>query len=560
MAPITINDLPQEIVNQIVNEIIDEHTYGLNDIKDISGIGLVCHKFRSGLKEIVRRQHQKLENKLGSYLLCSIYNDALAAASFPSFAKLNSSATDEEKKKAIQEYLTNWQSFELFKTCTTIQQLAVCHLIDKTIIPFAEDFALKTTDLDAKGFQMRLPEWAEPSLKGAYEPLVLEVPAITSYHPDESRRILRAFCRFELFSQVIRARPGLQLWDLEAQHKLLGAYFDQHEMEEVLCVFQYVNDLHVYLFRAFMSADDGRDVQEDFREVCRAFKPVNGVWKIPDRYHIKDSDPRDDGERLWYATQVHDQTVTRIDKIQFKDTMTQSTVVKQIATFGLGFLHSFLTLPIQAYRQWMIKYADMIIKDICTPAEAEHVGVKAGWTWAHGYGSVRSAYPFIPIPGRVGCKCKRDSPNTAWKVLGHVDSAKTLLGFRRCGWVFWSDKRLRARRFWAIHDINPYQRDIDLDATENQWIDAPFPDVLLEDLSDSVAFLFAVGELRSLADWKVYRFSMDSEAMLHTWRCDFVMDLRKRCIPLVTFNEIFGPLVSPDLPLPVEVAPGVIWG
>ncbi|KAE9570221.1 hypothetical protein CGCF415_v008482 [Colletotrichum fructicola] len=558
MAPTTINDLPQEIVNAIVSEIIDEHTYGLSDIEDISGIVPVCHKFMSAVKDIARRQHQKLENKLGTYLLSSIYNDALAAISFPSFAKLNSLATDEEKKKSMKEHLTNWQSLELFMTCTRspTQQLGVCHFIDKTIIPFAEDFALKTSDLDAKDFQMRLPEWAESSLKGAYQPLVLEVPAITSYHPNESRRILRAFCRFELLSHVFRARPGLQLWDLKAQHELLDAYFDQHEMEEVLCVSQYVNDLHVYLFRAFMSANDGRDVQEDFRQVCRAFKPVNGVWKIPDRYNITRSDS---GERIWYATHVHDETVTRIDKIQFLDTMTQSTVIKQISTFGLGFLRSFLASPIQEYRQWMVKYADIILKDICT-AEVEHVGAESNWTWANHYGKFCPEDPVITIPGRVSCECERDSPNTAWKVLGHGGSVKTLLGFRRCGWVFWSDERLRARRFWAIRDINPYQRDIDMDAAENQWINAPLPDVLLEDLSFSDAFRFAVRELSSLADWKLHKFCKDSETMLNRWRCDFVSDLRARCVAVVTFDELFGPLVPPDLPLPVEVAPGIFWG
>lgn len=51
------------------------------------------------------------------------------------------------------------------------------------------------------------------------------------------------FRRFELLSHVFRARLGLQLWDLMASHIILETYFDEHETEEGLCIFQYIHDL-----------------------------------------------------------------------------------------------------------------------------------------------------------------------------------------------------------------------------------------------------------------------------------------------------------------------------
>ncbi|EFQ35658.1 hypothetical protein CGRA01v4_09842 [Colletotrichum graminicola] len=442
--------MPFELRKSILDDLDNRR-----DVYAISRASPIMAKTARGTHGILE---QLLETELGPAQLRALLPDALAALMFPTAVWYPS---DAAKKAAILQHIRDWKSNRLGDRAGDDDKVAAHVFIHRLAIPFAEDFAALTGTVGKVADQIRLPAWAyDRRYKKAPRPAV----EIWRYEPEERVRLLRAFCRFELLSKVISARPGAQLWTLTEQFLLLNALFEAWEVEEVFCVQMYVGEMHTILFETHvvdvldtMSSNSIRSRLLDPARVDQSVRLSRGPFD--DYYEV------DDEETEWFTKIGPERNPgTPCAKFELAGYDKHATFVKQTATFGLAFLKHFLRSDAPTYSRWIRAHGHVLLNGMADPDEAEYVGpygtrsdVDGGVLWLSfrvldtaqldgGNAAVR------PLRTNADLAYIRHTPddvaaNTAWR---HLDATNPQLreAFRRCGWVFWSDARLRRNVFW----------------------------------------------------------------------------------------------------------------
>ncbi|TKW55282.1 hypothetical protein CTA1_1124 [Colletotrichum tanaceti] len=521
--------LPNEILNQIIRGL--DHRDNILAISQASPImnSMICTLGGSPLQTY-------LEVELGSTQLWALASDALAVVTFPSTAHITH---ERKKKEAIVDHIKSWRSRDLYRRASGAERLAACTFIDEVATPFAEDFAALTKTIDTANRQIRVPDWAHESHKVRADPSLKM--NIWEYDPEERVRLIRAFCRFDIISKVIRARPGRQLYSYAQQRRLFNEHFDAWEMEEVLCVQQYVGGMHTMLLEAHISdiihtlADaaviyriapqllcesiirlrrgqfyedgtgtDSSDEAEAENDSAGVGPSNNDLEKGPGedefdyeedlakafgRLSLDSDDDSDDDEPRFpvvsdedafedafeYYTKTDDEADpgTLCTNFELAVDYKQTVFLKQVATFGLEFLQHFLTSPKEAYSRWIHANGSVMLHGLASPDEANFdpdemdraASAASSATAAVAVGpsqdgpnQTNATLGYGRFPG-----AREPASNTAWK---HLDATNPQLreAFRRCGWVFWSDERLRANVFWNR------SRDVFLPETASAWL------------------------------------------------------------------------------------------
>ncbi|OBR05416.1 hypothetical protein CH63R_12119 [Colletotrichum higginsianum IMI 349063] len=482
-----------------------------------------------------------LEVELGLTQLWALTDDALAVVMFPSTAHI---ALESKKKEAIEDHIKSWRSQDLYHCASDAEKLAAYTFVDEVAIPFTEDFAALTQTIDTTNGQIRVPDWAHESRKvRADASLKMN---IWEYEPEERVRLIRGFCRFEILSKVIRARPGRQLFSYPQQRLLFNEYFDAWEMEEVLCVQQYVGEMHTMLLEAHIDdiiytladaaklyrmfpqymcksiirlrrgpfhengngivssdetennsvgvgssfndlEDPGEDESNWDEDLLNTFGylGLNSDDDYDDESQFSDSSDEDSDEgEVDYYTKTDDEADpgTLCTKFELADYQKQTIFLKQVATFGLDFLQHFLKSPKQAYTRWIHANGHIMLHGLANPNEAKYFGPlgnpRSRWIQRGDFDPVEMDGATVvavgpsqqgPNPTNATLSYGRfpgaleQASNTAWK---HLDGTNPQLreAFRRCGWVFWSDERLRANVFWNR------RRDVFLPEAAPAWL------------------------------------------------------------------------------------------
>ncbi|GJC90092.1 hypothetical protein ColLi_12930 [Colletotrichum liriopes] len=562
---------------------------------------------------------QFLETELGSAQLRMLLHDALAAVMFPITAGI---PTDTEKKAELCKHLQSWKSGELYDRANDNDKMAAYTFIDQVVIPFAEDFAALTQMIGQVPNQIRVPDWAHASRCNRAPPRASM--NIWHYETEERVRLIRAFCRFELLSKVIQARPGGQLYTFPQQRLLLAEFFDAWEVEEILCVQLYIGDMHTILLEAHLfgifnsmrngpgnahCADDNPerrfirlrrgpfeddetdDDESEYESDGSASLAIGFVEDNLSGSLAQDGSERSAADALGYPEDTSDDSEysyfdydesdwftktgdeadpgTLCTKFELAGREKHSTFIKQIATFGLELLQHFIKSDKQTYSHWIRANGHILLDSMTTHEGANTTDPPpTNADLSHGR-----------FPGT-----NEAASNAAWK---HIDATNPQLreAFRRCAWVFWSDARLRGNIFW--------NRRLAIFAQETapSWLHRP-PQVLERDEHGRVVrptrkgrepeyFLprFEVGMrmesvigrgggivallgFSSAAEVKLLAFlSQNKERRGNILFCEHPFDfLRREEIPLDVWEECMG---GEDPPAPVgtvEVFRNVFWG
>ncbi|KAK2043469.1 hypothetical protein LZ31DRAFT_524315 [Colletotrichum somersetense] len=443
--------MPVELHKAILND--------LNDRRDVFAI----RKASPIMSKTTRGSHgileQLLQTEIGPAQLRALLPDALAAVMFPTVLGHSS---DTAKKTAILQHLRDWKSNRLGDRASDDEKMAAHVFIDRLAIPFAEDFAALTGTIDYLDVQIRLPAWAH---KEQSQRAPRPAPGIWSYEPEERVRLLRAFSRFELLSKVIRARPGTQLYTFDEQIGLLSTFFEAWEVEEILCVQLYIGDMHTILFETHFSDVFGKILESSY--ILRRLGKVAGQVVRLRRQSLEEGyiGESDDEYSIWSADSDAEPGIP-CAKFELAGHEKHGIFVKQTATFGLAFLKHFLRSDPKAYSHWIRAYGHVLLDGMAVPDEVEYFGplgedeARNDLRWlsyrrldaAQLDGNATTA--IIPPQtnaylayGRAPDAVLEDDANTAWRHLNATNS-QLREAFRRCGWVFWSDERLRRNVFW----------------------------------------------------------------------------------------------------------------
>ncbi|KAF6817108.1 hypothetical protein CMUS01_12149 [Colletotrichum musicola] len=469
--------LPIEIRKDILNNI------GGQDALNICSHSAAMYRASLPLAK------QLLESELGPDVISQVFPDAYAFTAFPDLAQF----ADDEKKAAVKLHLTKWRNGDLISKMSELDKIEAAHYLERIVVPFARDFAHKNADIFDGHLQLRFPDWSHPSRGQAtgstaqYHTLVPAGP-LTDFYPSERVRLLRAFCRFDVMSKVIKARPGTQLYSMAEQKDLLSKLFDAWEVEEIICVQKYVLDLHLLLVREYMAeiprfvagwaarADRIRGagtVEEARDSITQAYAILRGDFPWHQQPAVVPGQgPFHVNFKIDFKMRNCLGVEAPIRKFPFLDVETQSTFVKQIATFGLDHLHELLSCSPWYYVYWLRDNQDDLLRDMATPEQAQYFGMDPNQIWVepdeefavHLHGAVvpntgvnngsddgnspdnEPVVHFGLDPGK-----REEQSNLGWRLLKNA-SAKSIEGFRRCGWVFWDEARLRQQRFWKHAD------------------------------------------------------------------------------------------------------------
>ncbi|KAF6808603.1 hypothetical protein CSOJ01_07458 [Colletotrichum sojae] len=479
--------LPIEIRKAILNNV--ERQDALN----------ICSHSAAMYRASLPLAKQLLESELGADVISQVFPDAHAFTTFLNLAQL---ATDDEKKAAVKLHLTKWHNGDLVSKMSELDKIEAAHYLERIVVPFARDFAHKNADIFTGHLQLRFPDWSHPSRGQAngstsrYDTLVPASP-LTDFYPSERVRLLRAFCRFDIMSKVIKARPGAQLYSMAEQKDLLSDFFDAWEMEEITCVQKYVLDLHLLLVREYMAeiprfvagwaarADRIRGagtVEEARDSITQAYAILRGDFPLHQEAGVA---PGQSPFHVDFKMRNCLGVEAPIRKFPFLDVQTQSTFVKQIATFGLDHLHELLGCSPWRYVYWLRDNQDKLLANMATPEQAQYFGMDPNRLWVepdeefavHLHGTVvqdngsddgndSADEPVVYLglnPGK-----REEQSNLGWRLLKNA-SAKSIEGFRRCGWVFWDEARLRQQHFWK-RDDHEYIRP----GSRLAWVMHPF--------------------------------------------------------------------------------------
>ncbi|KAF9871247.1 hypothetical protein CkaCkLH20_11168 [Colletotrichum karsti] len=442
----------------------------LNSLDNRRDVFRICSQSPEMLRAAKPLRKQYLEAELGAGVVTAVFPDAMAVITFP---RVDRATPEKTQRTLMRHHLEKWRHKDLVENCTEAQKRAAACFIDKTVIPFVEDFADKAKNLNGKNDQVCFPWWVN---KDRRKEVAILPDYVFDYRPEERVRLIRAFCRFQLLSKVIQARPGPQLWSMRQQEELLKTFFDAWEVEEVLSVQQYVGDLHTLLWMKhlnYMAVAITR-ASEDF---CMNFH-TPGWNKARNRNSwfvlmYDPAHPQTAGHiRSLFHMEKRGFQNKPVRKLEFVDVWTQSTFLKHLATFGLDFLHSMLMKDEGSYKHWIRVHGDAILAKIADPAEAAHFGADADWLWIGDVGDENNSNTMNnddiinnnsddgdendDPPTNLGRNpgVREGEANLAWKLLKNA-SQTSRYGFRRCGWVFWDEERLRKLKFW-----DP-ERDVD---------------------------------------------------------------------------------------------------
>ncbi|KAK1976253.1 hypothetical protein LZ30DRAFT_806150 [Colletotrichum cereale] len=591
--------IPNELRKAILND--------LGDRRDIYAISQASPPMGKAALSAHGILEQLLQTELGPDQLRALLPDALAVVMFPN---TTGTPSDAGKKAAIRQHLLAWKSSsDLVGRADDADKSAAYAFVDRLAIPFAEDFTALAGTIDNADDQIRLPAWAHRRRTGKARRPAVE---IWRYEPEERVRLLRAFCRFELLSRVIRARPGAQLYSLAEQRGLLRVLFHAWEVEEILCVQLYVGDLHTILFETHVV-----DVLEtlsttsiiarltDHMRDSRLIRLRRGPFE--DSY--SDSDSADDDETEWFTkTGLEPDPGTPCARFELAGHAKHAVFVKQTATFGLAFLEHFLRSDARVYSRWIRANGHVLLDGMADPDEAEYLGpfgardpAAGGVAWLtprhldpaqlDGDNAVASP-PLTNANLAYGRRAHGDgadaAANTAW---GHLDATNPQLreAFRRCGWVFWSDARLRRHVFWnrRLDVFSPGSAPAWLyrpednhtvttntaaaaaaDPDENEDEDEDGPDYFLSRFEIDARMASAIGGaafllgLSSAAEVKLLSFlgenrSRRGNVLFREYPFD---GLRRERIPLTVWEESVGG-ADPAVPAgTVEVFRDIFWG
>ncbi|KAK1579988.1 uncharacterized protein LY79DRAFT_672180 [Colletotrichum navitas] len=642
--------MPVELHKFILDDLDDRR-----DVYAISRASPIMAKTARGTHGILE---QLLQTELGPAQLRALLPDALAALMFPTALWYPS---DAAKKAAILQHLRDWKSNRLGDRASDDDKAAAHVFIHRLAIPFAEDFAALTGTVDNVDDQIRLPAWAhDRRSKKAPRPAA----EIWRYEPEERVRLLRAFCRFELLSKVIRARPGAQLWTLAEQRHILNAFFEAWEVEEVLCVQMYVGEMHTILFETHVV--DVLDTMSSISIISRLLDPARVGQSVrlrrgpfEDYYEADDdetneyktdkdeidehhdeshtasagsdahtdgssevssspyddddddessaSDSADDDETAWFTkTGTEPNPGTPCAKFELAGHEKHATFVKQTATFGLAFLKHFLRSDAPTYSRWIRARGRVLLNGMADPDEAEYFGphgarraVDGGVAWLSfrildptqldGDNAAASpprtnadlAYGRTPGGAREDDDDAAAAANTAWR---HLDATNPQLreAFRRCGWVFWSDARLRRNVFWNrrldvfspgaapgwLHRPGGRAGDLAIVTPDEDGDGGRRGEYFLPRFEIDANMAFAIGGaafvlgLSSAAEAKLLSFLGENRvrrgsALFREYPFD---RLRRERIPLAAWEQCVGG-EDPAVPAgAVEVFDGIFWG
>ncbi|GKT90164.1 hypothetical protein Ct61P_08014 [Colletotrichum tofieldiae] len=543
---------------------------------------------------------QFLETELGSAQLRMLLHDALAVVMFPITAGI---PTDTEKKAELSKHLQSWKSGELYDRANDNDKMAAYTFIDQVVIPFAEDFAALTQMIGQVPNQIRVPDWAHAS-RCNRAPSRANMN-IWHYETEERVRLIRAFCRFELLSKVIQARPGGQLYTFPQQRLLLAEFFDAWEVEEILCVQLYIGDMHTILLEAHlfgifntMRNGPGNAHRAEDNPERRFIRLRRGPFE-DDETDDDESEYESDGsaglaigivEDGLSGSLAQDGSERSAADFELAGREKHSTFIKQIATFGLELLQHFIKSDKQTYSHWIRANGHILLGSMTTHEGAKYFGPlgERDTFWM----APRFLDPFQldgdnsttdPPPTNADLSHGRfpgtneAASNTAWK---HIDATNPQLreAFRRCAWVFWSDARLRDNIFWNrrlaifaqetapswLHRPRRSSRGTSTAACREPEYFLPRFEVGLrmESVIGRGGGIVALLGFSSAAEVKLLAFlCQNKERRGNILFCDHPFDfLRREEIPLDVWEECMG---GEDPPAPVgtvEVFRNIFWG
>lgn len=445
--------LPFEIRKRILNE--------LNNRRDVFNL---CSQSPQMLRTSQPLHKQFLETELGVEVIAKVFPDALAVTMFP---VINREASEKTQREVVRRHLKNWRNKDLADRCTEAHKTAAAYFLDETVTLFVEDFAAKARSLDGDDSQLWFPLWVNEERRTAAP---IYVDSVREYRPSERIRLFRAFCRFQMLSMIVQARSGRQIWSMSQQKELLETFFDAWEVEEVLCIHQYVGDLHTLLWIKhlnYITAAIDKASLEWHTHWCQ--RETGSASEALDRSLALRYDPSNAKTTDHFRSLFHVATagqITTVRKLEFVDVWAQSMFLKHISTFGLGFLKLFLLENESSYKHWIRTHGDFILGKIAHPGKAAHLGADSDWVWIgdlvpvdsddNGNDTSDEDDETDDPPTNLGKDpgVREDEANLAWKLLKKA-SQTSRYGFRRCGWVFWDEERLRELRFWNT------TRDID---------------------------------------------------------------------------------------------------
>ncbi|KAL0936904.1 uncharacterized protein CTRU02_209120 [Colletotrichum truncatum] len=585
----TLESLPLEIQKRI-----------LCNLDKAADVLKMCTLSRTMYQAAFPVSKQIVESKLGVDVVSKVFPDVLAVVMFP---VVDMSAIPEAQKAIMEEHLMKWKNGDLIGVATENDQNNASRYLYMVVVPFTEDYGRMALDLDLSSYPVHGEALGHKRLPRTSSIFYNPRSKVPIFSAEEHIRLIRAFSRFDLFSKVIKARSGPQLWTMTEQEQLLATFFDAWEVEEILCVQQYVMDAHVMLWREHMISVSRK------LSVASAVRPSVGTRSArpsSTNPHVETFEwfklCFDEGEHTQTSDHVKNLYRLRqmpdgpkpgplIQEIQFLDIETQSTFVKQLATLGLGALREFLAPGRMNYDFWVRRFSPIMLHNICTPEEAEYFGISSCMLWTdRAYGledlsgsnasgdgnggdveSVASEDSEIDRAavdlGRNPCLYENKA-NTAWKAL-KFSASHAREGYRRCGWVFWDDDRLKRRRFWASDEVKVDKvTAIDLDAAENRWItERLIPGTvelfdkqdLYEEFGLAVTSMAARKEvyfLMQVSKELVAAFGDDEwDRYVHPLSRADGSNMLPRSWDLLINGEAGG-----DFSLPAALLPSVIWG
>ncbi|KAK2007367.1 hypothetical protein LZ32DRAFT_651192 [Colletotrichum eremochloae] len=618
--------IPVELHKAILDDLDDRR-----DVYAISQASPVMNKTARGIHGIVE---QLLRTELGQAQLRTLIPDALAVVMFPPTIR---TLSDTGKKAMIVKHFWDWKSNHFRHHVSYAAKTAAYVFIDRFAIPFAEDFAALTGTIHNVGNQIRLPEWAHHRRS---RKATLPATGIWRYGPEERVRLLRAFCRFELLSKVIRARPGAQLHDFDEPIDLLKLCFKAWEVEEILCVQLYVGDMYTILFEThvtkvfrtmlnisinprlidhspggqyvrlrrgpfedYVEIDDDKETYQNDEFHTESAGSSRLTTELLDSIHpysptqedSDDSDANSESSSKVHGNEHHDETEW------FTKTGTEPDPGTPCFKFELAGHEKHIT--------FIRAHGHVILDGMADPAEAEYFG-PIGERLMEDGGITRLSYRLFDLSQAndgsatlsstqtnaylaYGCGSGSHgdaAANTAWR---HLDATNPQLreAFRRCGWVFWSDARLRRHVFWnrrldvfspdtapswlyrpegrgpniAIAAATPDECDDDKDDDENEFF-LPIAQMSV-DMVSAIA-VFGLGPppripgLRSAAEAKLVSFLAEHQVregnvLFYEHPFDRFRHIR---IPLALWEECMGGADTAVPPSTVQVFPGIFWG
>ncbi|GKT50644.1 uncharacterized protein ColSpa_10825 [Colletotrichum spaethianum] len=307
-----------------------------------------------------------------------------------------------------------------------------------------------------------------------------------------------------------------------------------------------------------------------------------------------DLDDIDEGD--WFTKTDHEANPgTPCAKFELADHEKHTVFIKQVATFGLKFLQHFIKSDKKAYSRWIRANGHIILNGMASFEQAKYFGPlgerDASWMARLSldpmqlvglslFNSASSAPPssatdnsppatnadlsYGRFPG-----INEAASNTAWKQI-YATIPQVREALRRCGWVFWSEARLRANVFaletlplWLYHPIRPYVIN---PTSESQWPESLlFPhwsDGIMMDTLDGGGLLAPLLWFSSAAEMKLLEFLAQNrerrgKILFRAHPFDF---FRYEEIPLDVWQECMGD-EDPAVPAgTVQVFPNIFWG